>query len=355
MRNFGSAVLFLLLMMACRQNKPQFSKDQQTIIETFELSFNDFLEDRNPDSALLIARQVIALQIQGDDPDLYFDALTAAGLSHERMAHPDSSEYYYRKTVQFARKIDDPQKIAFSLQLEANNYIDRQKFLLARQKYTDALIINKSINNQNQVAANYAGLGLAYSNMQQPDSSIAYYLKALEMFKAQNHSYNQAIVLGNIAGVFVVESLHPKAKLYLRQAIKINDSLQNYYSLGENYNTLGTVFTHTEQYDSSQFYLQKAIELSIHTGDEFGVLMAKFNMGKTHTLAGNYLKAKTLLSEVLEFCKKNDIAEGQIRSLIQLGENERLQGNYLEAETYFKLALTLTITEKQTKFNPTCN
>jgi len=97
MRNFGSAVLFLLLMMACRQNKPQFSKDQQTIIETFELSFNDFLEDRNPDSALLIARQVIALQIQGDDPDLYFDALTAAGLSHERMGNPDSSEFYYQK------------------------------------------------------------------------------------------------------------------------------------------------------------------------------------------------------------------------------------------------------------------
>jgi len=349
MRYFGPAVLFLMLMIACRQNKPQLSSDQHTIIEAFKLSYEATLEDRNPDSALLLARQVIALKTQTDDPDLYFDALTAAGLSHERMGNPDSSEFYYQKAVHFANEINEPQKIAFALQLEANNFIDRQNYLLARQKYADALIINKRIDNQKQVAANYAGLGLAYSNLQQSDSSIAYYLKAASVFKSENDSYNQAVVYGNIAAVYVKESLHPKAEPYLRMAIDLDDSLQNLYNLGRNYNTLGTVFSHAARYDSARHYFQKAIDLSRQAKDDFGGLMAKFNLGKAETQAGNYADGEEFLMEVFDFCENNDIAEGKIRSLLQLGENLRLQGNFLKSENYFKQALTLTRAEKQSK------
>ena len=330
------------LWFSCQNRNTGYTPEQKIKIDNFKHANNTLLEDRHPDSMLILSRQVLEICDPQKEPSLYFDALTSAGLAFDHMAEFDSTEYYYNKAILLAENSNNPKKFAFGLQLKANHYINRKNLLMAKKKFKEALMVNKQINNQEQVAANYSGLGLVNSKMNKIDTAIDCYLKASEIFKAHGNAYNQAIVYGNIAAVYVEESMHENSIHYLQLAIAINDSLENMYRLGQNYNTLGTVYTNAEKFDTAFFYLKKAISIAEQTSDEIGGLQATLNLGKAKTLSGNYRHGKQLLLEVFRFCEQNNIEEGQIRSLLELGENERLQGRLLVAERYFTDALSIT-------------
>lgn len=208
--------------------------EQKDTIEAFNQSYDKSLEDRNPDSAILLAQKVLSFKEQIHNQEVVFRALTNAGLAHERLRQPDSTARYYDRALQLAYLMNKPSKIAFALQMRGNLQIDQKKYKSAEQSFFEALEINSIENDSSQMAANYAGIGLARSSMGEPDSATASYLQALKIFNKEKDVYNQAIILGNIAAQFIEQYMHYKAEPYLRDAMRLNDSLDNHFSLAEN-------------------------------------------------------------------------------------------------------------------------
>lgn len=332
---------FLISVMACQDKDSGLSPDQEEIIRVFEHSYDVSLEDRNPDSALILARQLISLKDRLRDKEVIFRAYTNAGLAHDHLGQMDTAAWFYHEALMLAYEMGKPEKVAFALQMAGNSLFDQKKFRSAEQKFREALTINTQNKNSGQMAANFAGIGLVRSSIGQPDSATAFYLKAFGIFKAENDFYNQATMLGNIAAQFIEQAMHDMAESYLIKAVQINDSLGNNFALGQNYNSLGTVLADRQNFDSAYLYYQKAIDLANHTQSDFGRVIATFNLAKAKSLAGNYDESSLLLAEVYSFCESNNIGEGQIRSLIQWGENERLLRHFKQSATYLKKALVL--------------
>ncbi len=349
-RKFFIATIVIFCFGGC-QRTDKISMEQKDTIEAFNQSYDNSLEDRDPDSALLLAQKVLSFKAQIHDQEIVFRALTNAGLAHERLRQPDSTAIYYIQALRLAYLMNEPSNIAFALQMRGNLQIDQKKYKSAEQSFLEALEINCNENDSCQMAANYAGIGLARSSMGEPDSATASYLEALKIFKEEKDAYNQAIILGNIATQFIEQNMHHKAEPYLRNALHFNNSLGNHFSLAENYNSLGTVLADRHQYDSAFFLYDESIRISRQSNYAFGEIIATFNLAKAKANAGKFDESNSLLQQVYTFCNTNNITEGMVRSLLQQGKNAIALNTPQKAQLFLKEALTLTDSKTMTSLH----
>ena len=129
--------MFLILSIyACQDNNPDHG--QADIINDFEAAYASSLEDRNPDSALFLAKKVIILKDSIDRDELIFKAYTNAGLACERMGKSDSTGYFYGLALELAHKMEDLKTFAFALQMQANYELDRKEYRMAAQTFREA-------------------------------------------------------------------------------------------------------------------------------------------------------------------------------------------------------------------------
>nr|MBD3622115.1 tetratricopeptide repeat protein [Sunxiuqinia sp.] len=132
----------------------------------------------------------------------------------------------------------------------------------AIQNFHNASRINAEIKDLSGLAVNYNGLGISFYNLEQYDSSKVYYQKALDLFRQLENRQREAIVLNNIANIYVNtgDSLQHALSSY-EQAIRVFDELGDVRSKAYTLEGLGSVHRELGNYTQAIATFQESLNL----------------------------------------------------------------------------------------------
>ena len=334
---------FFLFFFSCNSEDNNLSPEEQTLIQAFQQSFDEHLEDAHPDSALALAKAVTKLHSTLPDQEQLFNAYYQVGDIFCHLEENDSAILYLNKGNEIAQQLNNKQLEAESMHMMGLVLISMQKYSEALPLLSQAMAVNLESGNINQLAANYSSVGLLFDDQYAYDSALVYYQKAASIFDSLNDVRNQAIVLANMAGIKTTTEDFDGSIALLRKTVPINVKINNLMELQSNYNRMGLNFMNLKSYDSASIYFRQSYEIADQIDDTFSKLIANFNTGRALSLSGKYAQANEIIRKVNDFCIENDIIDGQLRCLLRLGQNDLAAGKYPDAEKKLTQGLSLAV------------
>jgi tetratricopeptide (TPR) repeat protein len=134
---------------------------------------------------------------------------------------------------------------------------------VALEYYFSALKIDDEIGNKNGISTKLGNVGNAYMELggiakinndnirskELFDKALEYYLKAYEMEKAMGSKNGMAIVMNNIASLYIDLEKFDEAEKYLLEALKLSKEINGLYLVRGNEYNLYSVYYSTKRYD----------------------------------------------------------------------------------------------------------
>lgn len=210
---------------------------------------------------------------------------------------PSKAIYYSNMAIAEAQKAGDPRGLTKAQATLGEGYMNQGDFDLGFEAITNALE-NCPADNRLLQAYVYVRLSSAYIKVRDLDQAFSYVDKAAAIYKEAGDLPNLAgcynarglvyilvpdnekaeenfkaaltinrrlgamkVVAANLNNLCLYESDDPEEKInLLYEAIAINDSLGAVWSLGENYNNLGTQYFYARKYDKALAALDSAMQ-----------------------------------------------------------------------------------------------
>lgn len=223
----------------------------------------------------------------------------------------------------------------------------------AISNYKKALNLNTLIKDSASMAVNYNGLGDTYSNMNKPDSAIANFWKAYELFGKLKKTGYQTIALTNIT------TLYPNYPDSLDKAIvSLNQASAKFKALGwdqfepEIRQGMGLVYSKKGRYKDALNAFQESLKLTDKFKKGFALKRSNYReMAETYKRMGDY---KTALKYHELFVLYNDsMAQKekyeQIISLEKQYETEKKQNEIVRLQARQELMNVQLQKDKQLK------
>ncbi len=133
-------------------------------------------------------------------------------------------------------------------------YWENTKHQKALQSFEQSVALNKEIGNSNAIKAIYSNMGMIYSDMGQPETSLVFFRKSLLISRSQKNKRDISTNLINIS--VVLSSLNrPEESLeHLKEALEISSELNNKEMLRTCYGMLVDVYKDLGESEKSMEY-----------------------------------------------------------------------------------------------------
>ncbi len=188
-----------------------------------------------------------------------------------------------------------------------SSYLLRVKsnFDLCREHIKKALSIAKEIKfNHFWIALCQLYYGVYYVSIGEMDKSLKYNIKSLELFKKINSSFNIAILLNNIGGLYGEMGEYKLAVEHLEESINLLEQIpQSFFSIEGTIESLITLAVEQGDNERAQKYfhrLEHIYNQKKGDGIEFGYKFAKALILKTSSRIRDKAKAEELFKELIE-------------------------------------------------------
>ncbi|MFT7614032.1 MAG: two-component system NarL family sensor kinase [Parvicellaceae bacterium] len=192
--------------------------------------------------------------------------------------------------------------------------------------------LNKKFENQKDTLTWIEGcnsIGSLYSELNIRDSSLLFYLKALELAKSCNAHFHQAYVLNNIGLINLTDKQYEIAKNNFAKA-RVQSQLSDSKFL-ERYivNNLGLVYMNTDSLDLAKSSFQEFLRLSAGSGSAALTGIARLNLGTIYyeqrVLDSSMINYNIAINSFQQLELKPHMARafnGKSRLLLKMGEFE---------------------------------
>jgi signal transduction histidine kinase len=288
--------------------------------------------------------------------------------------NPDSALLLYEEALALSRELNyTPGIIKF--------YTNATYVYNLLGRYDTSLILNlqsveiaRAYGKQERLAACLTNVGSSYLYLKNYESAIEYTLKAVEILNELGHDEQLSILLGNLSIIYRETGQLEKAYTYARRSLRRARESEIIYSIVVSLNNLGTVYNDLNQPDSTILVLNEAIDLAKATDNKWAWLNADLNLVEAYTRKADYIRVKQCLDEVmslseevadqesiviahrgysiyyaytgnvglarssamksLEMAKQNEYTYHVQRALVQLAKVALLEGDYRGSERY---------------------
>ncbi len=131
--------------------------------------------------------------------------------------------------------------------------------------YVTALEMRKETGSVYDMACTILNMGMAYDKLDQPESAKNYYMEALSGFIEAGHIPNQAVSQKNIADVLTSQDSLSKALTYYDEASKLFKKVNSIYLLSDCFLNMGNIYVKLGEYQKAEDFLLNA-ESTVPTG-----------------------------------------------------------------------------------------
>ncbi len=175
---------------------------------------------------------------------------------------------YGIKTLQLARRLNDPIYLEMSNAMLAGIYRDKNDLQMARQYYLEAIELNKKTNDPGTLAWYYQGLGRTLMAASLYKEALTYYYKAYSLYK-RHPTEDKLLYMDLLQLIAKAYSLQRDDKLFgitkdlFRELGALGMEHSRRASLA--YITIGEYYESLTKYDSAVSNYQKALIASVKT------------------------------------------------------------------------------------------
>jgi signal transduction histidine kinase len=187
----------------------------------------------------------------------------------------------------------------------------------------EGLALARKINSRSGEASCIIAIGSVYFHFGDYPRALETYLQALRIKEKLGHE-NLAVILFNIADVYITQEDFAHALVYLHKAMENDQQRKDTSGVLFDLYTLGATYNRMKKPDSSLYYTNKALEFSKQAGDQ--------------SLLGSILNN---YAATYEFQEKYPLAlkyyHASIDASLSIGDNEVLAEDYFGLAKVYKL------------------
>ena len=262
----------------------------------------------DPQKAVFYASS--ALSDAGNDHNLKTDALITLGRAYNLLGMFDLAFECYYSAHDICPPGDNLKRAYICVRL-SDIYRSLKDFGKSIAYLDEAYQIYAEKNDSANLGIYYNAMGLVEINRDNNKAADSLLRIALGIERKLGNPKEIARVLNNLC---LYEADIPEQIRMLREAVDINKSLDAQWSLGENYNNMGTLYYYTGDYDKALQYLTIARQYIIKLNAKELLCDNHRYFSWVYEKKGDYHKAYDHLLQLFDL-EKNIMSESKLRSI----------------------------------------
>jgi tetratricopeptide (TPR) repeat protein len=197
----------------------------------------------------------------------------------------------------------------------------------------------KEINYKSGMAEGYGWLGYLNFSLGNNDLALAYHFKSLDLRKGEPDSFDKAVVLNNIAGVYEIQGKIDLALNYYHQAIEIHLNAQDIAGTAILLNNIAGIYMNKGDIPKALEIFDKTVNLRKHTDDKEGLAYTYNNIGSIYESQGEFDQSIEYHEMALSLRREINDRYGEGMSLNNIGYVKIQEKKYDQAIKYLNLSL----------------
>jgi tetratricopeptide (TPR) repeat protein/serine phosphatase RsbU (regulator of sigma subunit) len=205
-----------------------------------------------------------------------------------------------------------------------------------------ALDLAEKQNNKVAIASGSTNVGNSYFIKGNYPQALKMYLAAEKMLNELGDRKGMAGSYMGIGNVYYTQGDLPKAREYYLKAMVIREELNDKNGMSGCYNNLGNLYQMEKSFEKALEYHQKSLKLKLELGDYKGLSSSYGNIGLSLFEMGQYDSALVYQQKALKLRQELNNKAGQSASYINIASIYEKMGRQQEAITYLEKALELS-------------
>ncbi|MDX8552363.1 tetratricopeptide repeat protein [Tenacibaculum sp. 1B UA] len=223
MKSFFCILLLYSSFLLAQENKDYFSI-RDTLIEKGRQAY---FSNKLP-LLKTITAQVDSLYLKTKDSILLAKYFHFNALQNKLTFTNDSAFYYYHRSKDISKNINDSLAVGRRLLSIAYLQRDAKDYLGSEISFVNALQYLEPINSNTYTERVYNGLGLISEELNQPKEALKYYNIALSYNKLNKNDTGHIYIINNIGLLYQKQKQHEKAIRFFKKGLAF-DSIKNKY------------------------------------------------------------------------------------------------------------------------------
>lgn len=192
--------------------------------------------------------------------------LNNLGLIHKSQEDYDTALSFFEKSLKIKKNLKDDRGVASSLGNIGITYFAKEEYEKAIEYYLEALEIFKKLEAKPQIANSLINLGVSSINQGNTSEALVYYRRALKIIDELGNKSGEAMILGNIGGLYYDLAASSKfgrskniqlAIQNLKEAISIYEAIGEMDARSNFLKTLADCYKFKKDYKKWGEYLEK--------------------------------------------------------------------------------------------------
>ncbi|AUC16647.1 hypothetical protein BTO06_16495 [Tenacibaculum sp. SZ-18] len=225
---FFIIVFFTFISLNAQEDLLEFNRDE--IIQSGRRAFFS----KNLPELINITNKINSLYLVGGDSILLAKYFHFKALQNKLTYTRDSAYYYYQKSINISKKINDSLAVGRRLLSTANLQREVKDFLGSEVNSIEALTYLEPINSFEYIVNLYNNLGLVSLELGQNIKAIKYYNKALNVnsyLKDSNRKKRSILhITNNLGLLYQQQGEHLKALNFFKKGLSFDSIKKNYPS-----------------------------------------------------------------------------------------------------------------------------
>jgi tetratricopeptide (TPR) repeat protein len=324
-------LLFLLTLIYLNQpvikctnileDSPEIWQDSSRIKTLFDSA--KYYSRIDPVLSKNILHKLILISKNSDSSNLQ-DYYTVYGNASALNGDLNESLYYYKKALQLDQSIRDTLEqirvynnlnylywLTGSLDLSLQNAHEGVRLLEMMNRNKTLPPVIKQFGNksafwvQSYFYSNIAQINLKVGNY---NEALTNFKRSLNLIEKTGDKTYQANVLNNVALTYSQLKMYDTALSYCRKAIAINKEIDNEYGIGLNYQTLGDIYSETEDIQKARSTLEEGMVMLEESDDVLAQSLTMLRIVGIKIKSKQYSAAQKELTECFKiFGLSNDL------------------------------------------------
>ena len=327
MKRYSLAILLVIHIYGFGQNSQKIidslKRELQTAQEEKQRAkiFGDltwYFSSISTDSALVYGEKAMRLAKRVKDSTLLAQTISDNGVVYYLKGNLDIAEKLFKQSLAIRTMRQDSAGIA-SLNYKLGNIFYKRTLLDSSMVYylkaLDFYERNKVVTIANSLQSN---IGVIYMTLKNYDKALEYFNKNAAFFEDNNQQEQLGNALVNKASVYLFKKDTAQAVSFLKKSIEASKRVNAYPTLGTAYNNLGSIYSNKKNYQLAKQYISKSIEIREKANLRAELASSKLTLAGIYSELGDFSKAKPLLLTSSKVFKKENITDKLLSVYLQL-------------------------------------
>ena len=232
------------------------SGDKAILAETFNIQAEVY--DFFGQVELSVAKNLISLQLAEEVQNIYLMAKFSReiGQSQTIILNLDDAEYYFNRSLQYAKRIKDFRQMALAINNLAQVQLNRKQYAKANNNAQQAIKYLSKLNDMNGLGETHNIVGLILKEEKKYDLAVNNFNKALVYYESTNNREKIAGVYHNVGTVFQKQKKYSNALNYLNRSIEIREKFGAKNQIYKTYRVIAEVYKETNNTVESLKYME---------------------------------------------------------------------------------------------------